>query len=355
MNFRSTRARVTAPIAAALTLLVIGGPVAAQTASDAAVPFIGCAADGQMGPLAPPATGAAPAVPSPARDQLAYYAAKHLAVLAPRGWHCFELYGSNGATLIVTPEPHNAKDLLRPDSSLQGPAVQLSLSDGETNGRFAVAKVAARIFPVAQGFVDQVIAEGILPKSEFPAGPYPDDKLTRKSARVVEFTTPGKRDGLGTASRLAKNADPIDGVAILSPENNLLQLSVRLPTAQRELAATIIEATEADRGRRQAQLAPIFVSGTDQLGTVRQFLARCDRGARDFDWCEANIISIGALYADKLCSDLLAVTGSAEADNQKADAIAHKVVALLRSNPDYLDDDAQQTVLIALMALSGCH
>lgn len=271
----------------------------------AAVPFIGCAADGQTGPLAPPATATAPTVPSPASDRLAYYAAKHLGALAPRGWHCFEIYGSNGATLIVTPESHDAKDLLRPGTRLRGPAVQLSLSYGDTSGRFEVAKIAARVFPVAQRFVEQVIAEGIEPRSAFPSGPYPDDTLTRRSPREVEFTTPGDRDGLGTASRLAKNADPIDGVAILSPGNDLVQLSVRLLAAQRDLAATIIAAIERNRGRQQSQLAPAFVASVDQMGTVGQFLARCDRSARDFGWCKATVISTGSLYYDKLCSDIL--------------------------------------------------
>ena len=47
-----------------------------------------------------------------AAAQLAYYASRDLGVLAPRGWHCLGLEGSNGSVLIVTPEPHGAADLM---------------------------------------------------------------------------------------------------------------------------------------------------------------------------------------------------------------------------------------------------
>ena len=40
----------------------------------------------------------------PAAD-LAHYRSEHLGVLAPRGWHCLETYGSNGASLFVSPDP----------------------------------------------------------------------------------------------------------------------------------------------------------------------------------------------------------------------------------------------------------
>jgi hypothetical protein len=75
-----------------------------------------------------------------------------------------------------------------------------------------------------------VIALGIEPASDFPFGPYPNDKLTYKNKETVEYETPAHTDGLGTASRLQKNADPIRGAAILvGPDTDLLSLSVRLP------------------------------------------------------------------------------------------------------------------------------
>jgi len=63
----------------------------------------------------------------------------------------------------------------------------------------------------------------------------------------VEFLTPANTEGLGTQSRLLKNGDPINGVAILFGEDsNLLQLSVRLPTDLRYLAPIIISQTERE-------------------------------------------------------------------------------------------------------------
>ena len=62
----------------------------------------------------------------------------------------------------------------------------------------------ARFRRPERAFVDFVIAEGIEPKENFPAGPYPADKLTYKSPTLVEFATPAGKDGLGAADGLAK-------------------------------------------------------------------------------------------------------------------------------------------------------
>jgi hypothetical protein len=221
----------------------------AQPASSAPVPFVGCAADGQMGPVpAPSASSSAPLVPTPVAPKLAYYASTHLGVLAPRGWHCFGLYGSSGSTLIVTPEQHDATDLLRPNTKLRGPAVELSRIMGGTSGRFEVAKISARVFPVAKAFVQQVIDEGLVPKSEFPSGSYPSDTLNRRSDTEVEFVTPADTDGIGTSNRISKNGEAIHGVAILLPEEDmdLVLLSARLPSSIQNSAPTIIKAVEAN-------------------------------------------------------------------------------------------------------------
>jgi hypothetical protein len=182
--------------------------------------------------------------------RLVYYATEHQGVLAPRGWHCIALYGSSGATLFVTPEPPDANNLLRHDAGLTGSAVELSRINGGTSGRFEVAKIAARVFPEARTFVDRVINEGIESKAEFPFGPYPDDSLTRRSASVVEFVTPAGHNGLGTSGRLAETNLPINGVAMLltHEDSDVVRLSVRLPPELRDLAPTIVGATEQDKG-----------------------------------------------------------------------------------------------------------
>ncbi|MGH7025249.1 MAG: hypothetical protein ACREEB_16900 [Caulobacteraceae bacterium] len=175
---------------------------------------------------------------------MAYYVAQDgPGVLGPRGWRCFGLYGSNGYILIVTPEAH-AEDLFSDNSALKGPAIQLSTSNGDTSGRFEVARVAARLFPTKQAFVRQVIAEGIEPADDFPAGPFPSDRLTYQSPTRVEFETPADATGFGTVSRLTKTGDPIDGFAEMTEDNNLIVLDVRLPAKLRSLASAIIREAE---------------------------------------------------------------------------------------------------------------
>ena len=138
-------------------------PALAQTKGTAApvktatvtVPFVGCASDGQAGPQAAPSgKSLTVTIPAGVAQRLAYYKAEYSAgVLAPRGWHCFSTYGSNGASLFVSPEPMDSKTLLSLDwKGFTGPAIQISVSDGGTSGRFEVAKVIARVFPEYKAF-----------------------------------------------------------------------------------------------------------------------------------------------------------------------------------------------------------
>jgi hypothetical protein len=185
--------------------------------------------------------------PAAAR-RLAYYKAQHgFGVLAPRGWHCFSTYGSNGSNLFVTPAAIDTATLFSTSwKGFVGPAIQISIAYGDTSGRFQVAKAIARVFPSHQQFVRHVIAEGIEPPRFFPFGPYPRDKLKYLSKSKVEIETPANAEGLGTASRLQENSSPICGIAILLSEDDtsLVQLSTRLPTQQRYLTPTIIQQVE---------------------------------------------------------------------------------------------------------------
>jgi len=215
------------------------------------VPFVGCKSDGQVGPLDAPARRApATNLPATAARRLAYYKAENgLGVLAPRGWHCFSTYGSNGSNLFVTSEPIDPTILFSSGwKGFAGPAIQISVADGGTSGRFQVARVIARVFPSHRQFVRSVIAEGIEPASSFPAGPYPHDKLTYRDKNIVEFETPANADGLGTDSRIQPNSSPIRGVAILlsDADTSLIQLSARLPTQDLDLEFAIIH--QAERG-----------------------------------------------------------------------------------------------------------
>jgi len=214
----------------------------------ATIPFVGCPADGQLGPLAPPKGPSKHlAIPAKVAAQLAYYKAEEgPGVLGPRGWSCFGAYGSSGSSLFIAPQPLNGKSFFSTHTPrLSGPAIQFNASVGDTSGRFEVAQVAARVFPHFRSLVDDVIAEGIEPASDFPSGPYPADKLTYKSDHLVEFITPANTTGLGTRNRLAKGPGDITGFAMITgEENSLLHLSLRLPTLLTALSPVIIAQAE---------------------------------------------------------------------------------------------------------------
>lgn len=211
------------------------------------VPFVGCAGDGQTGPVAAPkGVPKAVDIDAAAARQLAFYQAQDsFGVLAPRGWKCFYFYGSSGATLVIAPSGNLQNALNAP---LTGPAVVESQDYGGTSGRFEVAKYSARLFPqLEQAFIASVIAEGIEPKEDFPSGPYPADKTTAKSARLIEFETPANMDGLGTSGQLQKSALPIEGMAKLEDTADgpdFYLLSVRLPANQAALAPAIVSQAE---------------------------------------------------------------------------------------------------------------
>jgi hypothetical protein len=214
------------------------------------VPFLGCASDGQVGPLAAP-KGIEKVVQVDARaaQRLAYYRAEYPpGVLAPQGWYCFGVYGSNGSIVFVSPQPIKTADLFSTTSvGFTGPAIQGSYRNGDTSGRFEVAQVMARVFPAQKAFVQRVIDEGIEPASDFPFGPFPKDKLILQSDRIVEYQTPPHSEGLGTLSRLRANDLPINGVEILQGDTpNLVSIRVRLPPDMIDLTSPIIHQSEID-------------------------------------------------------------------------------------------------------------
>jgi hypothetical protein len=219
----------------------------------ALIPFVGCESDGQLGSSkAPSGRSKQLAIPAAAAQRLAYYTAdERLGVLAPKGWHCFGTYGSSGTSLYVSHDPINVADLFSTNwKGFAGQVVQISYEYGGTSGRFGVAETIARVFPAHKAFVKKVIAEGIEPASSFPFGPYPADTLTYRTGNVVEFATPPRAEGLGTASRLQKSDIPIIGVAILEGEEpNLVRLWVRLPLETNDLAQFIIQETEQEAAR----------------------------------------------------------------------------------------------------------
>jgi len=229
-----------------LAILVWGGVAGPVLGAELKpVPLVACASDGQMGPAPPPRRKiATPRLPSGDAAHLAYYASENLGVLAPRGWRCFGLAGSNGSILIVTPERHGS-ELLEPGVPIKGPAVEVIARDGETSGRFEVADAAAGLFPAAEAFVRQVAAEGLEPIK--PWKPTSSDQITSRSAKRVEYVTAAGGQGLGTQGRLVPSGAPIHGAIMLEADDEpgLMMLAVRLGPEQVRLASVIIQQVEA--------------------------------------------------------------------------------------------------------------
>ncbi|MDO9336920.1 MAG: hypothetical protein Q7T61_11015 [Caulobacter sp.] len=220
-----------------LLTLVLAVPAAAQ--DRAPVPFVGCASDGQMGPVeAPDGKGQSPTAPAAVAGRLAYYASGDLAVLAPRGWHCFGLYGSNGAGLYVTPEPHG-EALFDLPAPLTGPIVQVHFSYSGTSGRFEVARVIARLFPARKAFADAVLAEDTVSEG-IVFGPFRTDRTSLLNDHEARFETPAGQDGMGIGGRMAPGRDPVLGYAGLTADEDLLWVGARLPASERDLATAIV-------------------------------------------------------------------------------------------------------------------
>jgi hypothetical protein len=216
---------------------------------NAEVPFIGCSSSGQAGELsAPKQESVRLTISAAAAKRLAYYKAEQgPGTLAPRGWHCFEVYGSNGGELYVSQEriPAVTSFYSSDRAIFAGAAIELRAESGDTSGRFAVAQVVASVFLAHKAFVDRIIAENLYPASSFRFGPYPHDKMTYRSNEMAEYETSANTDGLGTIDRLKKNGEPILGVAILAGDPpSLLQLSARLPPSLVVLSPIIIQQFE---------------------------------------------------------------------------------------------------------------
>ena len=219
------------------------------------VPFVGCPSDGQVGPLeVPNGTTKVVAVSQQDAQRLAYYEAFRNGVLAPRGWHCFGVYGSGGSHLFVVPQSVDTSKVLSIDRDLLGPAIVLSSDDGGTSGRFTVAEMIARVFPAFKALTKRV-ADEISP-DQFPVGSFQGDRLTYTSKSQLEYVTPAQSDGMGTRSWLKKNDRPIAGVALLQWETadhsqmpDLVQLAVRLPRELSGLAPAIIHQVEREVAR----------------------------------------------------------------------------------------------------------
>lgn len=207
------------------------------------VPAVGCETDGQQGRQPAPETIQPHDAPVSVADGLAWYQSQELGVLAPRGWHCFALSGSNGGALFVTPEPHG-EDLFKDDRPLTGPIVLSRYSVSGTSGRFEVARMAARLFPSRKAFVEDVLAEEGVNRKDYPFGPWKTDRMTRPWPMGVRAETPAGKAGAAVADRMGPGDLPTQGLIYMDIEDDLYAVSVRLPADKVGLADAILDDAE---------------------------------------------------------------------------------------------------------------
>ena len=213
------------------------------------VPFVGCPADGQAGPVeAPKPVPITLNVSKSVASQIAYYAtAGGLSVIGPRGWHCFEVYGSSGAYLFVTPEPSDADRWWKERKKFTGPTIEIAAHNSGASGRFQVAEVIARVFPARRAWAEEI---GVGFESfELPKGPHPADILKTIDRNTVEFTTPPNEQGLGTDGWIEPSSLPIRGAAYLNSAPDAFVLSVRLPKKFDGLVPGIIQQFRKDAAK----------------------------------------------------------------------------------------------------------
>jgi hypothetical protein len=222
-----------------LALAAIVGTCGPVCAHDVQVPFVGCKSDGQTGAMVSPKDdGSASKLPQELASRLAWFASNNTGgVLAPRGWHCLELYGSDGSVFMVKPSAFGRDPF---STQLVGPAIQVSISFGQTSGRFEAAKIAARLFPSRKKFVESVMSEGVAQATDFVTGPFPYDRIRHVNRNYVEFETPPNTVGIGTLSRLIPSNDPIRGLVWMDADNDATLLAVRLAPNQIVLADPIV-------------------------------------------------------------------------------------------------------------------
>jgi hypothetical protein len=238
-------ARMLAAVAGILLPYLWTGAARAAEANPAAVPLVGCRADGEMGPTKSAPTHSSAVTSDPRTAALiAYYGTAHgPGVYAPKGWYCLTWEGSNGTILVVT--PRRIPPPYFPLPVIAGPAVMIQSSDAGTSGRFHVAVVAAQLFPVVGAeFVARIRDEHLISDSSFDVEPYPDDQLQYLSDRLVEFVTPPSHTGLGTEGLFDMSDLPVRGLVILNLQdevNSLIELRVRLPAGLNSVAAAIIQ------------------------------------------------------------------------------------------------------------------
>ncbi len=204
------------------------------------VTVTGCPADGQTGSIAAPPPSSAMAPIATRVGALGFYrASEGERILAPRGWHCFSVYGANGRTLFVTPQTVQL-GVGSKLSTITGPLIVVSESYTDTSGRFAAAQVVARLFPKLRGYVQDVMSEGLVPQEDFVFRPYPADKLTYHGDDVAEFATASGGKGLGDdLGVVAEDGMAVRGAAV-AINGVVVVAAVRLSPDMNDISTEIV-------------------------------------------------------------------------------------------------------------------
>jgi hypothetical protein len=219
-----------------------GPGMSMPTLADAQIPAAPCLTTGMTGETGLPNLPMAFTLKVPAQlaSKLAYYKGTGATgVLGPRGWTCRQYFGSSGSRLKIAPTGGAFEEDAKYENSIKysGELIERSLSIGDTSGRSEVARVAARIFPVVNDFVDQLREQGIIDKS---VDPLPGDTYFYLSPTVAIFRT--ERDDEGIAGRAT--GAPMLGLAYLMKEPgqapDLTLLKARLGTANSDLVPIIL-------------------------------------------------------------------------------------------------------------------
>jgi hypothetical protein len=217
--------------------------------STVSVPFVGCKSDGQADPIeAPQGKPVSLVIESLAARQLSWYtSAMGAAVLGPRGWYCFAIYGSSGDSLFVAPEPLDKSRFFSDrNKPFTGPVIEFSRTYGDGSGSYEIAKTTALVFPGWVKHWERIFREFDDVGYPYRVGPFPSDEVVYKSNTVVEYVTPAHTEGLGTRGRMKESDQRISGVAILIGDTpDLWQLNVRLPENRKKLAPVIIRDLES--------------------------------------------------------------------------------------------------------------
>lgn len=240
---KSTARLVLRMPAAALTLAIAS---MAQTTAPS-LPFVRCISYGQVEKVdAPKGVSVRRSFSSHDARNFAYYRSAEIGLVAPKGWNCEGYSDSSGWGMFLSPEPIKGEPRW---PNFKGPAIDLHhISGGGGFGSYQIAEAISRVFPAFRAWAVRSM-RGF--DTRLPSGPYPTDRLSYRSSRVVEFETPPQADGLSNAfSRMIPNDKPTYGAAILigDPPEDLILLSIRLPNELQSLLPLIIKDIEQHRG-----------------------------------------------------------------------------------------------------------